>query len=87
MRILSRDPFARISYVRRLNTEADYPAGNECDWCGATTRATDHVGNSAPRIVRKLYQYGTLSDQRGAPSFDRHEFCSVSCARAWGVIP
>lgn len=87
MRHLSRDPFARVTYVREPSPKRDLG----CDWCGMRRRSAvdDEAG------VRTLYRYGVQDDRRSGTSWALRTgsggtpaaFCSISCARSYGAIP
>ena len=80
MRVISRDPFARLDVVRetltgftvdRFEGETGFGARlYSCDWCG-TTRWTRGGHPFA-------YRYGT-QDDNGRTGWDSHRFCSKSC--------
>jgi len=71
-RVLSRDPFARRSYIRKI---ADFTFRSRA-FCGTARKAADRV---------QLFQYGTLEDDKAQPYFSKQAFCSASCARSYGV--
>lgn len=67
MKHLRRDPFARLTWVRRVVPSIWHTIA-KCAWCGATRK--------------KMYQYGQLPDT-GAAVFLKGEFCGLDCARSY----
>jgi hypothetical protein len=72
-RQLQRDPFGRRTLMRR-DADMGTPwviAG--CDWCGQSPL--------------KLFVYWWEDDSRPQqPTSAAHRFCSIDCARSYGVI-
>lgn len=68
----SRDPFARITYVK----EIVYVSNKEtCAWCGQ--RKQNKIGNY-------LFRYGEESDSvSGKVHWQKELFCSVECMRTY----
>lgn len=71
---ISRDPFSRISLMRRLSDNAC-----KCAWCGRTrVRIYKNV-----EMVQFAFEYGTQRDDRGSTHWDGKAFCSISCRRSY----
>lgn len=69
---LTRDPFARVTHVKR---QIDNPPVDGCAWCGYMKRT--------PKSDRPfLYQYGAESET-GAPYWTARLFCQQSCHRSF----
>lgn len=79
MKTIRRDSFGRFDVVRK----AAEPCYRECAWCGAK-RDMGFVATGLP-VVARLYQYGYWSDGGRGPRYVPKGFCSVSCARSYGV--
>jgi len=69
MRVLNRDPFARIDYVRE--TIPSNERTTECAWCG-TARAKYRYGTHSDGVGQ-------------GPYFDRRPFCTKGCRDAFNA--
>lgn len=70
MKQISRDPFARLSIVRRSVHVHHFQT---CKWCG-------NKGKRLQSGLYRLFEYGTDNDDRnGLVDWHKGYFCSKSC--------
>ena len=71
--VISRDPFARVDFIRRPVVVYN---DTTCAFCGAPGRKV--------KEGRRYFQYGHVEDSLiRRPYFDKHLFCGVKCYREY----
>lgn len=76
MRYLSRDPFARLDFVRK-SVHLGELTGPTCAWCGSPGR---HISG----FERVLYRYG-YEDDNCHVYLSEKLFCCKSCYECYSI--